>query len=193
MSAAVATAAEMFDPRLRAIGLALGDHGCRHCNGVGALYFGVQSCGRGGERDFGARLCGCTRRRIWRKCWFRAEIVEAVAWPRIKRTGAVTFSLPAQEYATDLWLVARRAILDAKRPDCLRVLELRCSGFDWKLGCRAARISKGLWFGRLYRAEEIAGQACLDASPYPLYPIDQYFTSRDIPLPPHARRRAILT
>lgn len=163
MSTATAAACAMprINPRYRAMGLALGDCRCTRCAGRGV-------------RDYGERLCGCVQRRIWRACVWRADIVEACAWPRIKRSSGTQWTLPAQEFAADVWITARRA-LDGK-PNLLRVLELRCrGGHEWRTGIRIVKCTQAEWFRWLYRAEELAGQACLDTRPHALYPIDEYF------------------
>jgi hypothetical protein len=51
-------------------------------------------------------------------------------------------------------------------------------GRDWKCCCSTCRLDRGTFFHAVYRIEERLGRAFTELKPYPLFPIDEYWTHR---------------
>ena len=144
--------------------LALATYHCVKCFGKGASLLGA--------------TCGCVKRRVFRYCLDRWRSHELAPRMTPRRTSASVYGYVDREFAADFLRAAREACSD----DQWRVLHLtHVRGVDYVLGCRMTGLSKGNWFHRLYEAEEATGQACYERMPYGLYPIDQYFSHRQLP------------
>lgn len=158
-----------------------------HAIALAAARMRCAVCMGRGVRETGLR-CSCAERHAWRAvidAWqyrlYRAN--------RCIRTGAHTYSMPAAEYGAEIWLAARHAILGYAPPalpavirhaeELWLVLRLAYAGMDHRSGMKRTGLDRGTWFHRLYRAEALAGGACIDSG---LYPAHQYFGSiREIP------------
>ena len=147
--------------------LVIAEYHCARCFGAGRV-------GRG-------QPCQCAKRRIFRAClrkWSNAECS-----PRIRpdRSGPATYGMKEREFAADFKRVAQAACTR----DQWRVLDLaRFRDVEYEYGMRLTGLTRGDWFHRLYEAEAAVGAACYELLPYGLYPLDQYFSSRNIPEQP---------
>jgi hypothetical protein len=73
----------------------------------------------------------------------------------------------------DFCLISRRA-LDQFEHRIFRAHFLL--GADWKLCCRQLGVDRPTFFSTVYRIEEKLGRRFAEVRPYPLYPLDEYFT-----------------
>jgi len=48
-------------------------------------------------------------------------------------------------------------------------------GADWRLCCRQLKMEKGVFFHAVYRIQQKLGRAFRELTPYPLFPLDEYF------------------
>jgi hypothetical protein len=77
-----------------------------------------------------------------------------------------------EEYIADFCLVSKR-FLDDFEYKIFRFHFLL--GADWKLCCRQLKMEKGVFFHAIYRIQQKLGRAFRELTPYPLFPLDQYF------------------
>lgn len=97
------------------------------------------------------------------------------------------FSMPYQEFAADVELIARRT-LTAR--DLLFFRQYYIQGIDWKaIGAKVGKTKKGGWFNHLGIIQARLGRAFSETQPYALFPIDEYISSSrpDKPLSLKAR------
>jgi len=73
----------------------------------------------------------------------------------------------------DFCLVARRT-LDDREHQIFRFHFLL--GADWKLCGRRLEMDRGMFFHSVYRIEEKLGRVFRELEPYPLFPLDDYFS-----------------
>jgi hypothetical protein len=78
-----------------------------------------------------------------------------------------------EEYIADFDLLVKR---------CLTAKDLRLFKFyfldriDYTFCCRYLRMDKGPLFHSIYRIEACLGRICRDLHPFPLFPLDKYFS-----------------
>ena len=77
-----------------------------------------------------------------------------------------------EDYVADFCLVSRRT-LDEFEYKVFRFHFLL--GADWKLCCRQMKIDRGTFFHAVYRIQQKLGRAFREVSPYPLFPLTEYF------------------
>jgi len=69
--------------------------------------------------------------------------------------------------------VTRRALNDAE----YRIFRFHyLLGADWKMCCRRLEMDRGSFFHEIYRLEQRLGRIFADLEPFPLYPLDEYFS-----------------
>jgi len=146
----------------------LADVRCAQCLGRGIR-------GRGNP-------CGCVLRKIFRICAAKYEAARAdavrysqVHWSRVAAgpKGARTYSFRRVEFVADFDLIARRR-LDSKERRILyeHILgDLTANELAPRLG-----MSRGNFFHAVYRIMARLGAAFAETRPYPLYPVDEYFS-----------------
>jgi len=95
-----------------------------------------------------------------------------ICWQRqIFHPGMARTYLDA-EYAADLVLSARRKLGELD----WRIFRLFfVEGLDWIAGRRKLGVERGLFYHRVYKIEEILGEAWSELRPYALYPPEEYF------------------
>lgn len=145
---------------------------CTKCHGVGS------------HLSRGSRIVGCA-------CVARS--VFEIVMDRYRRAGdpfalrcelrrsGVAFSRPSEEFRADVELLARR-LLSEKDLGVFRLFEIEDR--DWRFCCRVLRIDRGTFFHAVYRVREILGRAFVETEPFPLFPLDQYFSCRPAALRP---------
>jgi hypothetical protein len=77
-----------------------------------------------------------------------------------------------EEFIADFCLVGKR-ILDEFEYKVFRFHFLL--GADWSLCCRQLKMDRGLFFHSVYRIQQKLGRAFRELTPYPLFPLDEYF------------------
>ena len=143
--------------------LVIADYHCAACGGRGTL---------------GKGACRCAKRRIFRACFRKWSAAECSPRIRPDRSGPQTYGMKEREFAADFQRVAQAACTT----DQWRVLDLaRFHDVEYERGVCLTGLTRGDWFHRLYEAEAAVGAACYEMLPYGLYPLDQYFSSRNIP------------
>jgi hypothetical protein len=101
---------------------------------------------------------------MFRICWERQRF-----YPGARRTAV------DGEYAADLALSARRELAELE----WQIFRLHfLEGFNCPVCCRLLGVDRGTFFGRVYRIEELLGQAWATLRPYALYPPYEYFVQR---------------
>ena len=74
---------------------------------------------------------------------------------------------------SDFDLVSRRAL----HADEYRLFRYHyLLGADWRLCCRQLDMARGSFFHTAYHIEEKLGRIFAELRPYPLYPLDEYFS-----------------
>jgi hypothetical protein len=84
----------------------------------------------------------------------------------------VSWSMPQQEFRTDVELIVKRVLNDLER----KIFDLRLvREYDWQRCTRHLGIDRGLFHHTLYRVEAKLGRAFLESEPFALYPLYRYF------------------
>ncbi len=161
--------------------LAVGSDSCVLCEGHGARTL---------EGRVGKPLvtCNCAWRGAFRACLnryvrFRLQQHAAVLPSSLQRfdfhgkrggmKAGYVWGRRAEEFCADFELVARRVLADAD----WRVFWLHfLLGADWKLCCRRLSMVRGNFFHAVYRIERQLGRAFFELAPYPLFPLNNYFS-----------------
>jgi hypothetical protein len=158
--------------RSNTIGLAKAS--CAYCGGVG-----MRPVHKTNETP-----CNCVFRAIFRACFnrFRESVAKGGASGIVQlefvrgREGRRMYSRKREEYIADFGLVSKR-LLDA---DEYRVFRFHfLLGAGWKLCCRQLRMDRGNFFHTVYRIEQKLGRGFSEVSPYPLWPVSDYFGGMD--------------
>ena len=88
------------------------------------------------------------------------------------KSGRRFYGRKIEEYIADFDILSRRELSD----ELYRIFRYYfVLGADWRLCCRYLKLDKGDLFHRVYRIEEILGQAFRETKPYALFPLDEYF------------------
>jgi len=82
------------------------------------------------------------------------------------------YSRKQEEYMADFCIVSRRALSDHDYKLFRYVFLL---GADWRLCIAKLNTDRGTFFHDVYRIEERLGRYYAEMTPYPLYPLDEYF------------------
>jgi hypothetical protein len=121
--------------------------------------------------------CGCVLRAIFRACYHRFKECAAV---RVSPEHATTLDRTGgwgrrdEEYMADFLLIANRE-LDAEEHKIFRYHLLL--GADWRLCCRKLGMDRGNFFHAVYRIQQKLGKLFREMEPYPLFPVNEYFTT----------------
>ncbi len=150
--------------------IALANHACTQCHGVGL---------RLGRKN---RMvpCNCVLRAIFRACYarFRHCATKEKYMSRISlefipgRERNFSWGRKDEEYMADFILVSRRTLSEFD----YRIFKFHfLLGADWKLCCRRMGIDRGTFFHAVYRVEQELGRVFRELEPYGLFPLDEYF------------------
>ena len=159
--------------------LALASHFCTRCHGVGLLH----------TRRNDPVPCGCVSRRIFRTCFarFREIALRQCEFGVVSKhicsgpNRRVTYCMKSEEYVADFTLIAGR-LLTLEQHKVFRYHFLL--GADWKLCCRKLQIDRGLFFHAVYRIEAKLGRAFRELTPFPLFPVNDYFAGAHVEIVP---------
>ena len=92
--------------------------------------------------------------------------------PHVGRQRPNTWGRKDEEFIADFSLVSRRALNE----DEYRLFRYHfLLGADWKLCTRKLGIDRGNFFHSVYRIEQKLGRTFRELTPYPLFPLDDYF------------------
>jgi hypothetical protein len=150
--------------------LALAMHNCAQCHGSGLRL------GKTGTFS----PCNCVLRSIFRICYDRfvnnmqkEKYVSRVSLEAHQgRSRPSTWGRKEEEYIADFCLVSRRSLSDEE----YRLFRYHfLLGADWKLCARKLGIDRGNFFHAIYRIEQKLGRVFRELTPYPLFPLDEYF------------------
>lgn len=151
--------------------LALAMHHCTQCHGSGLRF----------NKKGATSPCNCVLRAIFRICLDRfvrcvtqeRHLSRVSLEPSPGRTRPSTWGRKDEEYIADFSLVARRS-LDEFEYRLFRYHFLL--GADWRLCSRRLGIDRGNFFHAVYRIEQKLGRTFRELEPYPLFPLDEYFS-----------------
>jgi len=152
--------------------LALASNRCTTCHGLGLI-----PTKRGKNKP-----CPCVLRAIFRACYnrFKYCVTKEKYMSRVTlsftrgRDGAFSWGRKDEEYIADFTLVSRRTLT----PEEYRIFKYHfLLGADWKLCCRKLNMTRGAFFHAVYRIEEKLGRVFRELEPYPLFPLDEYFST----------------
>ncbi len=155
--------------RSNTIGLARAS--CTKCHGLGLRP------GRGQKEE----PCNCVFRGVFRACWnrFRECVALGTYGSSVSldfcngKEGRRLYSRKREEYMADFCLVSRRALDDGE----YRLFRFHfLLGADWNLCCRRLSMDRGLFFHSVYRIEQKLGRILAELEPFPLFPVDEYFS-----------------
>lgn len=145
---------------------------CARCGGLGLVR------GRGHAQV----PCSCSLRAIFQACYRRfvscAKRDKGASAVNLERIGTgrsshMTFGRKTEEYIADFYLTARRT-LTASEWHVFNVAYLL--GADWKLAHRFLKMPRTNFMQACYRLEAKLGRAFRECAPYPLFPLDEYFS-----------------
>ena len=157
--------------RSNVIGLAKAS--CNFCHG-----YGMRPVLRGTEAP-----CNCVFRAVFRACYrrFRECVAlgahtNAVTWDRCGGPeGYRAYSRKREEFMADFCLVSRRTLEDLE----YRLFQNHfLLGADWKLCCPKLHLDRGTFFHYVYNIEHRLGRVFAELTPYPLYPVAEYFSGQ---------------
>lgn len=170
-------------PWSRSETLCLANEQCSLCHGIGLRL------GRAALSP-----CNCVLRAIFRICYNRyreiAEKEKYLSRPTLEVSSQKRRTLWGrrdEEYLADFYLVSKRN-LTAPEWDLFRFYFLL--DVDWKLCAEKLKLDRGNFFHAVYRIEQRLGRIFRDLEPFPLFPLDEYFSpARAIvqPTPPPRR------
>lgn len=155
----------------RSTTIALAKVSCTFCHGYGLRFV---RCGR-------EVPCQCVFRAVFRACYTRfCECLAKGAHTSPVTLefcrgaeGRRTYSRKREEYMADFCLVSKRFLTEVE----YRIFRYHFMlGADSNLCCRQLRVDRGILFHHIYRIEHKLGQAFAELRPYPLFPLDEYFS-----------------
>lgn len=144
---------------------------CQICAGIGVRF------------GYVAHLCACVSRRICRVMTdrYRENQTEPryslSCNPNINMSGKdsrLSWGRKNEEFNADLWLLAKRT-LDEEHFRVFRLHSLEA--IEWQKATKKLGLKRGQFFHCVYRAEEAVGRAAIAIEPYPLFPLQSYFSS----------------
>lgn len=143
------------------------------------------------RRTYGGKgePCECVLRAVFRVGWSHLQYCCSSQGPRATPVDAnhesrwrPTFGLKAAEYVADFCAVTERALTQSE----FELFRLHYQlGFDSRSCCGKLHLPDDAAFYRAkYRIEQKLGRAFRELEPYPLYPLEDYFSDgRSEPLP----------
>ena len=152
--------------------IAVAKESCAQCQGLGLR---ESTYRRGSEGP-----CNCVLREIFRSCYSRFRSClrkeKHMSHVRLEIIGGQdrrqVWGRKDEEYVADFCLVSKR-VLDEFEHKLFRFHFLL--GADWRLCCRQLNMDKGVFFHSVYRIQQKLGRAFRELTPYPLFPLDEYF------------------
>jgi hypothetical protein len=126
--------------------------------------------------------CNCVFRSIFRACLDRfrhcsekEKYISKVTLENIPgRTCRRTWGRKDEEYLADFYLVSKRYLTAAE----FSLFKFHfLYGADWKICCQRLNLDRGSFFHAVYRIQQRLGRIYRELSPYPLFPLDEYFAS----------------
>jgi len=164
--------------------LALAKETCTRCRGFGS---------RASKKTGADVPCNCVFRAVFRACYRRFRYCSShekhISRARLEqingKEGRHSWGLKDEEYLADFCLIAKRT-LDST--DYVLFKYHFLLGADWKLCCRRLGIKRGDFFHAVYLVQEKLGRVFRELTPYPLYPLDEYFGGTVRKDPPVNRR-----
>ena len=150
--------------------LALAMHRCMQCHGSGLRL----------ARKGLLEPCNCVLRSIFRICYDRFQrcvtqerhLSKISLEPHAGRSRPESWGRKDEEYIADFSMVTRRA-LEADEYKLFKYHFLL--GADWKLCSRKLGTDRGNFFHEVYRIEQKLGRVFRELTPYPLFPLDDYY------------------
>ncbi len=151
--------------------LGIANHSCVHCHGLGL---------RGGRLG-GKQPCNCVLRTIFRICYSKFHHVatqeKRMSNVTLDGVGAqcrkVVWGRKDEEYMADFIAMAKRTLNEEE----YRIFRFHyLLGANWRMCCERLKVEKGDFFHSVYRIEEKMGRALKETRPYPLYPVDEYYS-----------------
>lgn len=152
--------------------IALASVKCPHCQGLGLCR------GRGNTHV----PCACVLRAIFRACFnrFRSSVMKdkgasAVNPERIGtgKASHIMFGRKTEEYIADFTLACQRTLTESE----YRIFRYAyLLGADWKLCHRFLNMPRAHFMVYTSRIEAKLGRAFRECAPYPLFPLDEYFS-----------------
>ena len=155
--------------RSNTVGLAVVS--CSFCHGYGLRF-----------ARYGKEVpCACVYRAIFRACYnrFREYVAKGAHTSTVTLefcSGAErrrTYGRKREEFMADFCLVSQR-VLDDLEQKVFRFHFLL--GANCKLCCRRLQIDRGTFFHIVYEIEQRLGRTFAELEPYPLFPLDEYFS-----------------
>lgn len=125
--------------------------------------------------------CNCVFRAVFRTCYnrFRDCVARGAYSGTVSlefcrgKDGRRTYSRKREDFMADFCLVSQRLLDEADH----RVFRAHfILGANWKLCCRQLNMDRGSFFHAVYRIEQQLGRAFAEIEPYPLFPLDEYFS-----------------
>jgi hypothetical protein len=151
--------------------LALAELTCARCKGLGLTY------PRGKQTP-----CNCVFRSIFRSCFkqFRHIVKSGVSISTVrleyvgKGSGRrIMYGNRRAEFMADFHLIAKRTLTAFE----WRIFSYHfLLGADWNLCCTRLNMERGKFFHAVYRVEQKLGRVFRELEPYPLFPVDEYFS-----------------
>lgn len=150
----------------------LASDNCIACQGEGTVV----------GSDGAEKTCKCVLRAIFRACYdrFRECSFSSISDSRISLEHAVSsdgptsWGLKNEEYTADFLQVAKKNL----SPEEHTIFRYRyLLGADWRLCCRKlGNMDKGAFHHTCYRIQHKLGRVFMELQPYPLYPLNEYFS-----------------
>jgi hypothetical protein len=137
----------------------LADESCRQCAGSGIRTTLVR---------LRQEICPCVYRSIARRCAWEFKVIESIPQtvPR-RRQGGTAFDWPRHEWAADFWMLVQRTLTN--RLDHAVWVNMRLRDLQWQQVAAIVDVDRGMVFHRLYRADELIGEAVVWLKPYALW------------------------
>lgn len=150
--------------------IALASPSCVQCYGLGLVP----------SRRTKEIPCSCVLRSIFRACLNKfhqcASKEKHISRARLevspRGTHRGNWGRKDEEYCADFLLVSRRTLT----PEEYQVFNWHfLLGADYRLVCRKTGMDRGNFFHLVYRVQSKLGRTFSELTPYPLYPLDDYF------------------
>ena len=156
--------------RSNAIGVAKAS--CSYCHGNGIRFANQEM----------ESPCNCVFRAVFRACFNKfkqcASLGSHTSSVSLEFVGGAgsrrMYSRKREEFMADFCLVSERS-LNAKDHQLFRYHFLL--GADWKLCCRQMKMDRGNFFHAVYRIEQRLGRVFAELKPFPLFPVNEYFST----------------
>ena len=159
----------------RSATLGLASLSCAQCDGMGLVR---GTLGKDAP-------CPCVLRKIFRVCWNRyrfGQLEQIERGAPIVRMGGLGkraqrqpggFSFALESYLADFVLIAKRTLSD----DEFQFFTIAyLSGMDWKRVHGSLNIPRTNFLRTCYSLESRLGRAFRETAPFPIFPLDEYFS-----------------